>query len=114
MIVMTLAGTVGVYTVDAFWGVAVYYLFAVLRPQFLWGWSLPQGVSWSYYVALATIGAALAGCFGVRFGRAAEGNETPSAPRLSPTHYTVLLFGLWICVTYVTAQNRDAAYPWLI
>ena len=59
MIAATLVGTVGVYQYEPFLGVAVYYLFAVLRPQYMWKWSLPQDVSWSYYVALATIGAAL-------------------------------------------------------
>ncbi|HTU91486.1 MAG TPA: O-antigen ligase family protein [Gemmataceae bacterium] len=114
MIVMTLAGTVGVYLVNPFWGVAVYYLFAVLRPQYMWEWSLPKDVSWSFYVAVATIGAALASAFGVRFGPAAEASEGHSAPRLSLAHYAVLLFGLWIGVTYVTAQSQNAAYMWLI
>jgi probable O-glycosylation ligase (exosortase A-associated) len=114
MIVMTLAGTLGVYVVSPFWGVAVYYLFAVLRPQYMWEWSLPKDVSWSFYVAVATIGAALANFFGVRLGSATEKSEGHSAPRLSLAHYAVLLFGLWICVTYVTAQNQDAAHFWLI
>ncbi|MGH7171123.1 MAG: O-antigen ligase family protein [Gemmataceae bacterium] len=114
MIAMTLAGTVGVYVVNPFWGVAVYYLFAVLRPQYMWEWSLPKDVSWSFYVGLATIGAALANFFGVRLGPAAEESEGCSAPHLSFAHYAVLLFGLWVCATYVTAQNRDVAYLTLI
>jgi probable O-glycosylation ligase (exosortase A-associated) len=26
----------------------------------------------------------------------------------------MLLFGLWIVLTYITAQNREAAYPWFV
>jgi probable O-glycosylation ligase (exosortase A-associated) len=111
MVAMTLAGTVGVYAVDAFWGVAVYYLFAVLRPQYLWEWSLPAGVSWSFYVALATMGAGLAVALGILSpGKAAEGSPRP---RLTLAHLCVLAFGAWVCLTYFTAQNKDAAYPWL-
>ena len=42
MVIMTLAGTIGA-VFRPFWGVAVYYLFATLRPQFLWEWVLPPG-----------------------------------------------------------------------
>ena len=41
MAAMTLAGTIGV-VYRPFWGVAVYYLFATLRPQYLWQWVLPE------------------------------------------------------------------------
>lgn len=34
-----------------FWGVAVYYLLAVLRPQYIWAWSLPPGWRWSLAAA---------------------------------------------------------------
>jgi probable O-glycosylation ligase (exosortase A-associated) len=114
MVVMTLAGTAGAYVVDPFWGVAVYYLFAVLRPQYMWQWSLPADVSWSYYVAIATIGAALLGCFGVRLGIGSGGADGQQPHRLSLAHYLVLLFGLWVTVTFVTAQNREAAHFWFM
>lgn len=113
MIVMTLVGTVGVYAVTPFWGVATYYLFAVLRPQYMWQWSLPADVSWSYYVATATIGAALAACFGIHLGRPEEVRGQPS-PRFSLAHWAVLLFGMWVTVTYFTAQNQEVAYHTLV
>ncbi len=114
MIVMTLAGTVGVYAVSPFLGVAVYYLFAVLRPQFMWEWSLPLNVQWSYMVALATIGAAVAcwlGLWSVHRGGEGRGD---SKHRLSFAHICVLLFGVWITVTYFTARSREAALPWFL
>jgi probable O-glycosylation ligase (exosortase A-associated) len=111
MVAMTLAGTVGVYVVSPFWGVAVYYLFAVLRPQYIWDWSLPSGVSWSFYVALATIGAAVAGYLGVGLG--AEDRNAPPH-KMCRAHVWVLLFGAWVMLTYFSAQSREAAFPWLI
>lgn len=111
MIVLTLMGTVGVYVVEPFWGVAIYYLFAVLRPQFIWEWSLPQGISWSFYVAMATIGAAVAQSLGILSRPAAEES---SRPRLTAGHLCVFAFGAWVTLTYFTAQNQYVAYPCLI
>ena len=54
-LVVTLIGVGGSLAVTPFYGVAVYYLFAVLRPQFIWKWSLPAGINWSLYVAIAAM-----------------------------------------------------------
>jgi len=41
-----------------FWGVLLYYTFSVLRPQYLWDWSLPARWRWSLIAAaIAAIGA---------------------------------------------------------
>jgi probable O-glycosylation ligase (exosortase A-associated) len=109
MIVVTLIGVGGSLAISPFFGVAVYYLFAVLRPQFIWEWSLPEGVSWSFYVAVAAMAGAL---LGVRTRK--EAVEAGSARRLSAAHYAVLLFGGWVALTYFTARNRDVAYPYFI
>jgi probable O-glycosylation ligase (exosortase A-associated) len=100
MIATTLVGTVGVYQYSPFLGVAVYYLFAVLRPQYMWKWSLPEDVSWSWYVAIATIGAALF-------------NKTKGIA-LTGAHWSVLVFGSWVTVTFFTAYDHDAAFLWYI
>ena len=109
MIVVTLIGVGGSLTVSPFYGVAVYYFFAVLRPQFIWQWSLPAGVQWSLFVAVAAmIGAALQ----------VRSKTTPPDPeggwRLSAAHKAVLLFGAWVSITFVTARNHAVAYPYFI
>ncbi len=42
-----------------FWGVLLYYGLAVLRPQFLWDWSLPMEVRWSLAAALIAVAGTL-------------------------------------------------------
>jgi probable O-glycosylation ligase (exosortase A-associated) len=106
MVVVTGWGVVGPLF-DPTIGVAVYYLFAVLRPQFLWQWALPEGVSWSLFVAMATI----AGTFMhtvLRMGTAGP------PKRLTLAHVFFAAFAIWISVTYVTAIDPAKAYPWWI
>ena len=79
MIVATGLGILGPLTGRAFWGVVVYYLFAVLRPQYLWEWVLPE-FGWSFYVALATIAALF---LRIDTGRASgEEGPPPPSPRM--------------------------------
>jgi probable O-glycosylation ligase (exosortase A-associated) len=111
MIVATLAGTVGVYTVSPFCGVFVYYLFAVLRPQFMWEWSLPRDVSWSFYVALATMGAAALGLLGVKIQPDRPGEVVRAPHHLGTAHWCVLLFAFWVGVTFLMARSTDTAWP---
>lgn len=111
MIALTLAGTVGAVVISPFLGVAVYYLFAVLRPQALWQWSLPPGVAWSYYVALATILAALGRLLsGPR--QAASRSEIRSGWHAG--HVALLGFGFWVGVSYLMAFNTTYAFPHFI
>lgn len=113
MIVLTLVGTVGVLTHGPFVAIAVYYLFAVLRPQYLWEWVLPPDIRWSYYVALA----AILGTFGAALGfltpppEAGWGDDAPKL-RLTIAHKLLMGFGVWVCLSYITAQYPDLAYPW--
>jgi probable O-glycosylation ligase (exosortase A-associated) len=128
LIALTLIGTIGAFSISPFWGVAVYYLFAVLRPQYIWQWALinfdADKIRWSYYVAIATILAALAHKFGFVAATEPEklsGQRTttqhalperrPNHPFTS-AHILILMFGLWIGVSYLGARDRQVAEPW--
>jgi probable O-glycosylation ligase (exosortase A-associated) len=118
LILLTLIGTLGAFAVSPFWGVAVYYLFAVLRPQYIWEWALlPYGAHqyrWSFYVAIGTILAALAHKLGFINVPEQEKNRDPKAERsLTPAHLAILAFGGWIGVSYLGARNQELAAPWL-
>ena len=59
-ILATLVGMGGAVTLSPVYGLAVYYLFAVLRPQTLWEWVELGGYrlddfNWSFYVAVTTL-----------------------------------------------------------
>jgi probable O-glycosylation ligase (exosortase A-associated) len=132
MAVLTLAGIAGAFAVEPFVGVAVYYLFAVLRPQYLWQWALPADIGWSGFVAWATLVAA--GWWLMNGGgttpfvpasvaasndlRAQVDRRAPAARpqhgRFTFAHKAFFVFGGWICLTYVTAQYRDVAWPWFV
>jgi len=114
MIVLTLIGTFGSF-IEPFLGVAIYYLFAVLRPQYIWVWALPPEARWSMYVAVGTLAGMVMNSGRQPVAPAGSGtapNGTQSARWFGPCHWAMLLFAGWVVLTYFTAQNRDAAWPW--
>jgi probable O-glycosylation ligase (exosortase A-associated) len=114
MIACTLLGTVGAVWVNPFYGVAVYYLYAVLRPPFLWQWVLPRGIAWSFYVAVATIVSVVGIKVGLFRGPPVPEGEIPFRFRMSAAHRTAMVFFAWICVTYFTSRNREYSYPFFV
>jgi probable O-glycosylation ligase (exosortase A-associated) len=110
MIVLTFIGTFGAF-VSPFYGVCVYYVFAVMRPQFIWAWALPRGFRWSLYVAVATVCAALLNAGNTTQPEAAAKSQERS---FSQIHLAMHLFSLWVVLTYITAQDRAAAWPWFV
>jgi len=115
MVLVTAFGTLGVFTWGPFVAVAVYYLYAVLRPQSLWVWAIPYGVPWSEFVAIAAIISAI-------YMRMQPTANTPPPPRprswqsagrgIGP--WALVGFGLWIFGSYLNAAEPDVAYKSLI
>jgi hypothetical protein len=119
MIATTLLGVVGSFQVSPAWGVAVYYLYAVLRPQFIWQWMDVGGVqltavAWSFYVAIATLIATILW----RTGSIAPSKATQTPwygdPPYTRSHYLFLGFMFWVALSYPTAKSTATAYPWFI
>lgn len=102
--VVTAVAVVGSFAVTPFVGFCTYVAFAVLRPQYMWKWSLEQygAINWSLYVALGTILATV--LFGPRPPAAAPGRLPPSRVRVAPLHVAMLLFGLTLVASYFTAR----------
>ena len=92
MLVLLAVGTVGPFAFGPFIGVAVYYLFAVLRPQFLWKWALWFDPGCSFYVSLATIGAT------VVYLSSSLWEKT-----FSWAHYVMLSFALFVTLSHLFA-----------
>lgn len=107
MIPAILVGTVGNFH-HPYLGVMVYYIFAVLRPQFIWAWSMPE-LAWSFYVAIATMLVVIASKIGIL-----SFDEVDFQKSTNIGHYSVILFAVWISITYFTARNQSVAYPFFI
>jgi probable O-glycosylation ligase (exosortase A-associated) len=101
MLVLLLAGTGGAIVYGPFIGVAIYYLFAVLRPQYLWEWALVIDLRWSFYVAAATIMSVFiypsAGLRGKAF---------------TSMHGLMLAFAVWVTLSHLFALNSEISSQW--
>lgn len=117
IVLLTLVGTVGTLAYDPFLGVVIYYLFAVLRPQALWEWALQpyrlHEVSFSFYVAIATILAAIGQNLKLLAPPSGE-DSRPLAFAFTGAHLALLSFALAVCISYVTAFDQQVAEQPLI
>lgn len=108
MIPALVAGTVGSFTIHPYLGVLVYYLFAILRPQFIWQWSLPD-VAWSFYAGIAGLAATIAWRLGLISFEPKDDNIQSNY-----SHYIYYCFAIWIIISYFTSLNRDISYMYFI
>jgi probable O-glycosylation ligase (exosortase A-associated) len=108
MIVLTAFGALGALINGPFWGLTIYYLFAVLRPQFLWKWTLPTDIQWSFFVAVPTIVAAMLHGFGFY----ADPDEPDLKKRFVAGHVALLGFAIWLLISYLLARNPSRS--WLV
>jgi probable O-glycosylation ligase (exosortase A-associated) len=107
---ITLFGVGGSLAFTPFIGLAVYYLFATLRPQYLWEHDLPQDVPWSFFVALS----AMFGVFVWKLGEWARANtarDKIASPPQGLAHLSFFFFAVWIIITYYTAGDKEVAFP---
>src|SRR5262245_52722508 len=119
MVITSLFGMGGSFALTPACGIAVYYLYAVLRPQFIWDWADLFGMrldafNWSLYVALATLIATAIWRLGLWTPLAATKPPWYGNPKFGRSHFLFLGFTAWISLTYVTAINPDVAWPYFI
>lgn len=118
MAVTLFLGTAGSFVWSPVYGVAVYYLYAVLRPQFIWDWVEVGGVkmdepAWSFYVAACALASTALWRLGL-FAPPRVARPWYGYPPLTRNHYFFLLFAVWIGLTYMTAANTDRAWPFFV
>ena len=101
MFVLLTIGTGGALVFGPFLGVAVYYLFAVLRPQYMWEWALLVDLRWSLYVAIVTILST-----GIYFTGGLRGRTFTS------THAAFVGFALWLTMSSIFALNTEISSYW--
>src|SRR6516164_9678810 len=83
---------------NPFVGLCIYVCFAIVRPELMWFWSVPQG-NYSRVIAIALlVGWAFRGCGNWTFGR---GRAILAA-----------LVGYWASTVLCTAQAVESAPAW--
>jgi probable O-glycosylation ligase (exosortase A-associated) len=110
MILLTAFGGLGALFNGPFWGLAVYYLFAVLRPQYLWKWTLLLDIQWSLYVAIPTLAATALHAIGFYN----DPDEPLRAKKFSAGYLALLVFAGWIWISYLNAYDQEASYKVVI
>src|SRR5437868_2909884 len=84
-----------------FYGLLIYLAFAILRPEHLWPWSVPQG-NYSRIVAIALlVGWTMRGFGNWKFGAARS--------------FVVILIGYWSCIVIsaIGAANQTVAWHYV-
>ncbi len=97
-----LLGLLGSFT-QAFWGVLLYYGLAVLRPQFIWDWSLPSDIRWSLYAACIVI-----------LGCALHAPRLLRTARLNVVSLMLVAYAILIFISCLSANDPKQAMPWAI
>ena len=119
MMVSVILGTAGSFALSPIYGLAVYYLYAVIRPQFIWEWNEFAGIKlsepqWSLYVALATLASTVLWRTGLFAPSKVADPPWYGNPRFTRSHYLFLAFTAWISLTYLTAVNTERAWPFFV
>jgi len=100
-----LIGTMAYFSIrgvsDPFWALLMYYGLAVLRPQAIWQWVLPEGVRWSLIGALIAIATAI-------FCRRQTGEKVMDRRMIA----MILMFCACLLGSYLMAMDQDVAGTW--
>src|SRR5947207_11500915 len=103
---------------SVFWtpaaGVGIYYLFAVLRPQYLWRFQLTPypSVTWSFFVAVAAIGSYLLWSIGLLSYGKAERSVMRYSPAFTWAHRAMMVFAVWITLSYIFSNDQTRSEDW--
>jgi hypothetical protein len=98
--VLTVAGGIGALS-QPFWGVLLYYLLTVLRPQHLWAWALPMEVRWSLIAALIVLV-----CFALNL------NTLSRRFKLNAVAVMMFIYCLLLLGSVLTAFDPHTAQSW--
>jgi probable O-glycosylation ligase (exosortase A-associated) len=119
MLITSFLGTAGSFGISPVLGIAIYYLYAVLRPSAAWFYAEAFGYTigdfnWSLPVALCTLGTTLVWRLGIWTPLAVTKPPPYGNPKFDRSHYLFLAFTAWISLTALTAIKPDVAWPYFI
>lgn len=96
---ITIGGIAAPY--HPFWGLLLYYTFAVLRPQVIWSWALPVEWRWSLYAAVIVL-----------VGTAINFHKVALRGRMTNVSMFMMLYGVLLIFSCLTAYNPSIAQYW--
>ncbi len=99
---ITMAGALGA-VVDVFWALLLYYALAVLRPQYLWAWSLPADLRWSLVAAVLVIA-----------GVALHWTRLLRQAHFTGIFWMMLSYACIVMLSCLTAFDPETAQRWAI
>lgn len=99
MTMLSLGGVGAIY--HPFWGVLLYYGFAVLRPQYMWKWTLPDGMRWSLFAAAAAV-----------MGAVLNLPVLTERRRGNTVFALMILYGVLLIASVLTAHEPGLAMRW--
>lgn len=113
MALVTAIGVSGTVLTGPFVGVLVYYFYAVLRPQFVWEWSLRtydlHTFPWSFYVAITTMMVTAATALGILSYPSSGPVPGCPKPRLTATHFLLWGFAIMVTLSTIFARHPEVA-----
>jgi probable O-glycosylation ligase (exosortase A-associated) len=115
LVLLTTFGSVASLWWTPYAGVALYYFYAILRPQFLWEWSLNQVnvvIPWSFILAACAISGYLLWSAGLlAYGRR-EATLMRYRPKFTIAHWMMMLFAFWITMSQLLANDPHRGDLW--
>lgn len=114
MLIATSIGIGGTILTGPYIGVLIYYIYAVLRPQFIWEWSLMNydlhTFSWSFYIAVTTMAVTAATAVGIL--KYPTSGPAPGYPRFrfASPHILLWAFAIMVTLSAVFARHPEVAF----
>lgn len=116
LLLMTATGWYGSLFISPFVGLWTYYLFTILRPQFLWEYALQDYFigHWAFYVSMPLIASFLLWNLGfISYGKR-EMTEMRFRPAFTAGHMLMMAFAFWISLSYFFSRNQAVSEEWFI
>ena len=86
---------------EPFWGLLLYYTFSVLRPQYMWQWTLPINVRWSLIAAIS-----------VMLGVTLNFHKIIARIRMNTMSILLCIYGALIILSMLAAYDPIRASQW--
>lgn len=116
LVLLTGYAFAGSLAITPYVGVAIYYFYAILRPQYLWRWQLTNypTIGWSFYAAAgALLGYGLWVAGFLSFGRR-EASLMRYRPAFTGAHWMMMIFAGFVCLSYATSLDHSRSEEWFI